>query len=255
MPHIKTRGLVLREVNYKDSDKILTVLTQDYGKLTVKARQCRRRGSRIAASAQLLVYSDMTLFEYKDYYTLNEAESVEQFWGIKADVEKLALCSYFAEVAERVAKNGESENALLSLVLNTIYALATLDKPPALVKAAFELKCACLAGYEPFLSGCARCGKVDPDGALLDLSAGHLLCATCREAGLGIALPLSQNALAAMRYVAYGDPRRLFSFALDRNGLQQMSDACEAFLITQLERGFHTLDFYKSLMALNLPSS
>ena len=48
------------------------------GKRTVKARGCRRKGSPLAAAAQLLVYSDMTLFEYRDYFTLNEAESLQQ---------------------------------------------------------------------------------------------------------------------------------------------------------------------------------
>ena len=68
--HISTQGLVLREVNYKESDKLLTVLTAEGGKRTVKARGCRRKGSPLAAAAQLLVYSDMTLFEYRDYFTL-----------------------------------------------------------------------------------------------------------------------------------------------------------------------------------------
>ena len=65
--HISTQGLVLREVNYKESDKLLTVLTAEGGKRTVKARGCRRKGSPLAAAAQLLVYSDMTLFEYLEF--------------------------------------------------------------------------------------------------------------------------------------------------------------------------------------------
>ena len=69
--HIATQGLVLREVNYKESDKILTVLTAEGGKRTVKARGCRRKNSPLAASAQLLVYSNMTLFAYQDRITLN----------------------------------------------------------------------------------------------------------------------------------------------------------------------------------------
>ena len=101
--HITTRGLVLREVKYKEADKILTILTPDGGKCTVKARGCCRKGSPLAASAQLLVYSDMTLFAYRDYFTLNEASSLQQFWGVKSDVEKLALGSYFAEVMEHCA--------------------------------------------------------------------------------------------------------------------------------------------------------
>ena len=157
--HLVTQGLVLREVNYKDADKILTVLTAEGGKRTVKAAACRRRGSRLAASAQLLVWSDMTLFSYKDYWSLNEAESREQFWGVKGDVEKLALGSYFAEAVELVADEGRSDDALLALILNSLYALDQLPKPQALIKAVFELKLMCLTGYEPMLNACAVCGE------------------------------------------------------------------------------------------------
>ena len=126
--HISTQGLVLREVNYKESDKILTVLTAEGGRRTVKARGCRRKGSPLAASAQLLVYSDMTLFEYRDHFTLNEAESLQQFWHMKSDVVKLSLASYFAEVMEAVAVEGRPDPAALSLILNALYALDRLNK-------------------------------------------------------------------------------------------------------------------------------
>ena len=244
--HIKTQGLVLRETNYKESDKILTVLTREGGKRTVKARGCRRKGSQLAASAQLLVWSDMELFEYRDYFTLNEAESQEQFWGIKSDLTKLALGSYFAEVVEAVAEEGRPDGELLSLILNSLYALDKLKKPEKLIKAAFELKLLCLAGYEPMLDACAVCGEEEPESPRLDLSEGVLHCADC-AVGEGISMPLGETALAAMRHVVYGDPQRLFSFPIDGEGMQQMGDACEAFLMTQLERGFRTLDFYKQL--------
>lgn len=154
----------------------MTVLTAEGGKRTVKARGCRRKGSRLAACAQLLVYSEMTLFEYRDYYTLNEAESLQQFWGVKADVEKLALGSYCAQVLEAVAEEGRSDPELLSLILNTLYALDKLNKPQALVKAAFELRLMCLAGYEPLLDACAVCGVPAPEQPQLSLSEGVLCC-------------------------------------------------------------------------------
>ena len=66
MAHLVTRALVLREVNYKESDKILTILAQDQGKRTVKAQGCRRKNSALAAASQLLVFSDMTLYDYQN---------------------------------------------------------------------------------------------------------------------------------------------------------------------------------------------
>ena len=244
--HIKTQGLILRETNYKEADKILTVLTREGGRRTVKARGCRRKNSPLAASAQLLVWSDMTLFDYRDRLTLNEAEPLELFWGVRSDVDKLALGSYFAEVAEAVAEEGRPDQALLSLVLNSLYALDKLKKPLPLVKAAFELKLLCVAGYEPLLDACAVCGEEEPVDPRLDIEEGVLHCAAC-GLGDGASRTLDRTSLAAMRHVVYGDPKRLFSFPMDAPGMAKMSTACEDFLRTQLDRGFRTLDFYHQL--------
>ena len=245
--HMVTHALVLREVNYKESDKILTVLTRENGKMTLSARGCRKKGSPIAAASQLLVWSEMTLYEYQGRWAIKEANTDREFAGMRGDLEKLALGCYFAEMAELLAVEDVPAPELLSLLLNSLHALDKLDKPPAQVKAAFEWKAMCLAGYEPILDACAICGE-DPKQPLFNLSEGVLHCAACREeVGEGISMPLTPAALAAMRHVAYGDPKRLFSFRLDAESLRQMGDTCEAYVLTQLERGFGTLDFYKQM--------
>ncbi|MCI8539047.1 MAG: DNA repair protein RecO [Oscillospiraceae bacterium] len=246
--HMTTQGLVLREVNYKEADKILTVLTRDGGKQTVSARGCRRKNSTLAASAQLLVYSDMTLYEHQGRWSLKEAVSNRQFWGVRGEIEKLALASYFAELTELVTEEDIPALDILSLVLNSLHALDQLPKDPALVKAAFELKLMALAGYEPLLDACAVCGRETPQEPRLSLLHGVLHCAGCRECvGGDISLPLPPEVLSAMRYIIYGDPKRLFSFRLTPEGLMELGGVCEAFLLTQMERGFRTLDFYKRL--------
>jgi DNA repair protein RecO (recombination protein O) len=252
---ITTHALVLREVTYKEADKILTVLTPDYGKLTVSARGCRRKNSKIAAAAQLRVYSEMTLYERQGRYGIREASTEQLFWKVRQDVERLALASYFAEVTELVSQEDVPSPELLRLLLNTLYALDQLpEKPLPLIKSAFELKLMSLAGYEPFLDGCAVCGS-DPASPMFHLREGVLHCAQCRqEVGEGISMPLSAGALSAMRHVVQGDPKRLFSFRLDEKSQKQMNDLCEAFLLTQLERGFHTLDFYKMIEGSGSPT-
>ena len=245
---LTTPGLVLRAVNYKEADKILTILTRDYGKRTVKARGCRRKTSKLTAAAQLLVWSDMTLYQRGEFLTLNEAEVLEQFLPLRQDIVLLAAASYFAEVAEAAAQEGEPAGDLLSLVLNSLYALSALKKPPELVKAAFELRLLCLTGYEPLLDACAVCGRPDPVRPRLNLTQGVLHCADCRqEVGDGVSMPLTDGALAAARHIALGDPKKLFSFRLDGEGLRSLGEMTEAFLMTQQERGFRTLDYYKKI--------
>ena len=97
-----TKALVLREVKYKEADKILTVLTEDEGKMTVKARGALRTSCKYGAAAQALCFSEMTLFGNAGKWSINEAETIEQFLPLRSDIELLALGSYFAEALEAV---------------------------------------------------------------------------------------------------------------------------------------------------------
>ncbi len=245
--YLTIKGLVLRVTAYNDTDALLTVLTHSHGKLTVKARGLRRKNSPLVAPCQLLAYGEFTLFEYRGMYTINEAHSVELFHPLRRDLQKLSLGTYFAQVAEVICQEDMPNPELLSLVLNCLYALSNLGIHENLVKAAFELRSACIAGYTPDLSGCHACG--DPSPSLLDLSEGRLECTDCRDVhSSGIRMPLNSGALEAMRYLCYCNLKKLFAFQVGEETLSRLVQASETYLTTQLERGFSTLDFYKSLL-------
>ena len=241
---LKTDGLVVRQVNYKDNDQILTVLTKEHGLMTLKARGVRSRSSRLKGACQLLAYSEFTVFENRGFHTIDEANAIQMFPELRADIELLSLASYFAQVAEVLSQEDMPNPELLSLTLNALYALCRRLCTPELVKAAFELRAACLGGYTPELSGCAVCGDPEPDR--FDVRGGILCCASC-SAGEGLRLPVSPGSLAAMRYLVSCDAKRLFSFRLEGRAVKELCDLAETYLQTQLERGFYTLDLYKSL--------
>lgn len=244
--YIKTEGIVLRQSDYRDTDQILTVLTKDCGKMTIKARGVKSRRSKLKSACQLLTYSEFTLLDYQGRYLITEAEPKQMFLPLRQDLEGLSLASYFAQVVETISQEDVPNPQLLSLTLNAIYALAEQRAPRELVKAAFELRGACLAGYEPSLDGCEICGAEFPDR--FHISHGCLQCAACRSGSEGICMPISAGVLAAMRYITRCPAKRLFSFTLPAEQLAQLSSVTEAFLCTQLEHSFYTLDFYKSLL-------
>ena len=245
--YLTTQGLVLRVSDYNDHDALLTLLTREYGRLTVKARGLRRKNCPIVAPCQLLAYGEFTLFEYRGMYTINEAHSIELFQGLRRDLLKLSLGTYFAQAAEVVSQEDMPSGELMSLVLNCLYALSNLDTVEDKVKAVFELRCACLAGYTPDLYGCHNCGNSQPDR--FDVSAGMLECAACRSSESdGIRLPVSPGTLDAMRYIVACPSKKLFSFDVSAQTIEQLVHVTETYLTTQLERGFSTLDFYKSLL-------
>ena len=245
--YLNTKGLVVRVTPYNDTDAILSVLTPSHGKLAIKARGLRRKNSPLVAPCQLLAYGEFTLFEYRNMYTINDAHAVELFSDLRKDLVKLSLGSYFAQAAETMSQEDMPNPELLSLVLNCLYGLSKLDLPEILVKAVFELRSACLSGYAPDLYGCYRCGCDNPDR--FDISGGRLECMRCRNPeSTGLRMPVSHGVLDAMRYICNCDSRKLFSFSVSEDTLEALSSVTESYLATQLERGFSTLDFYKSLL-------
>ena len=99
----------------------------------------------------------------------------------------------------------------------------------------------------PDLIGCHRCGASIPDR--FDISQGRLECNACRDPySDGIRMPVVPGVLDAMRYICSCDSRKLFSFSASNETMESLSYVTESYLSTQLERGFSTLDFYKSLL-------
>ena len=244
--YLTIQGLVLRVNAYNDSDSLLTILTKEHGKITAKARGLRRKNSPLTAPCQLLAYSEFTLFEYRGFYTINEASSIELFQQLQTDLVKLSLATYFAQVAEVISQEDISNPELLSLVLNCLHILCHVDVSCDQVKAVFELRCACLAGYTPDLHGCQYCNHPLPDR--FDVAQGQLECSRCSRPGVsGIRMPVNPGVLDSMRYICHCSPKRLFGFQVGESTVKSLSSVCECYLSTQLERGFSALDFYKSL--------
>ena len=243
-----TRGVVLRETVTKESDKILTLLTDAHGKVAVIARGVRGKKSRLSAAAQPLAYSEWTLYQRGNWHYAKEAASIELFSGLRGSLETLSLGFYFAELAEAVAVEELPAYPLLRHLLNGLYALSAFRAPLPLLKAAFELKFLCVAGFAPLVDACAYCGQVDPVEPMLDVVQGVLHCRTCGTGNGETSCPLCAGSLSALRHIVYGDEKRLYAFRLREDALQRLSAASERFLFARMERRFRTLEFYKSLL-------
>lgn len=244
--YITTNGLVLRETEYKESSKMLTVLTADEGKLSVMAKGVRRRGSKSAAGTQLFTYSEMTLYSGRGGWTLTETRSIEQFAGLRDELEKLSLAAYFAELLEVLSDEDKPEPELLQLGLNGFYALSNELRDNEFLKAVFEMRLMGIAGYGPLTEYCGVCGTEDIKEPYLNLS-GIVHCKSCGVTGSVPSVRLSEGALSALRYILNCDPKKLFSFKISDESLKLLAEASEKYLISQLDRNFRTLDYYKSI--------
>lgn len=239
-------ALVLREVRYKEADRILTLLTDTDGKITVKARGALRKSSKTAAATQQLTYSEMTLFGNLGRWTVNEATVKEGFDGLRTDIGSFALGCYFAECADALSVEDQPDAPLMQLALNCLYALSRGMYTPEHIKATFELRLMCLAGYTPELSHCAVCGEEEPGDPVLMLERGCVCCRRCAP-GAGQTVKLDTASLNAMRHICSVSPKQILSFSLEGECAKRLSAAAEEYLLLHTERRFPTLDYWKNV--------
>ena len=257
-------GLVLRGVDVGESDRLLTVLTAEQGKILIRAKGARSMKSKSLALCRPFTYANFEYYEKSGCRWLAGGAINENFFAISSDIEALALASYVVDVAGEVSGEGVDAQDILRVVLNTLYAIERRLRPLSIIKGAFELYVAFHSGFTPDLVSC-ECGREAAESFYLDVMNGAIICQDCMSArGVGqaappetdvylsrnILLPISASVLAAIRYVEGASPSRLFSFELkDRGDMLDFSRVGETYLQNHLERGFDTLNFYKSVIS------
>lgn len=264
---ITVKGLVIRETPVGDFDKMLSVLTAEHGKISVFARGAKKMKSPFFVSTQMFCYSEFVLRKTTDIFYISEGTLIEGFFDLRNTLEGSALASYIADVARDISTENTDESKLLRLMLNSLFAIAKGKKPLPLIKAVFELRAVCYAGFLPRLSGCDVCGKAPLPTYFFDIASGVFFCEDCyhaREklfedeakhinesegiyAGAHLIIQISPSVFAAVIYALSAPQERIFSFTLEDDAMHDFSALCEKYLLCHLERDFATLDFYHQL--------
>ena len=182
MPAITTRGIVLRYANYRDHDRMLTILSPNYGRMDALSRGCRRPKSALMPASELFVTGEFVFFLQNDHATLTSCQLDDTFYPLRMDPYRLTCASYMAALCAAAAQSGEDASQLYALLLKGLYYLAYDPDADALeTTTAFLLLFADATGYRPRLSRCAHCRTpLDlTNGAPFDIAAGGLCCSAC----------------------------------------------------------------------------
>ena len=138
---IKTKGIVTKIVNYSESDKILTVVTAEQGKIQVFCKGAQKSKGALLASTEFLSFSDFVLYEGNgDMYRLSSADVIEVFYNLRVDIDKLSYATTMSQMMNDVCLEGELCYKKLQLFLNTLYVLSETDKNVEFVYAVFKIR-------------------------------------------------------------------------------------------------------------------
>ena len=246
---VSVTGAVIREYPIRESDKLLTFLSAERGKITVLAKGVKNIKSKNAAGTQLFCCSELELSEKNGRYVLKTAYAKQSFFGIREDVLRYSLACYLADAANAVTTENSDEEPILRLFLNSLFALSEKkDVPLWKIKAAFELRLMVMCGFMPELylpCDCEKAGS-EPQAYVFDFTEARALCADCKEKRGGT-VSLPKAVLESMRYVCACKLPRLLSFGLGEQFKSDFAFICENYLLYQTERSYETLKIYKSM--------
>ncbi len=232
MDQIKTKAIVLRSVAYGDSDKMLTLLGETTGKISVIAKG--GKSLKHGAGCSNFCYSDFCLTKKGDRLSMSQVSPIETFSGLSTDLDALNSAAKMLKFTEYVCPEGEPQPHILRTLLNTLFALANLSVPPLKCETVFYFKALTLLGFTPELEACSACGDM-ADVNTFSVEYGGVLCGECSHS-VEDKIPISAEALNIMKYITECDIKKLFSFTASDGALSEVQRIADRFLK-------HYLDF------------
>ncbi len=199
-PYLTTKGIVLRETNYGESSKMLTVFSGDYGLITVSAKGVRKIKSKIRPLSQIFCYSEIELYKSKgDIYTLTGGRVIESFYGIASDMDAFNVSGKIVRVLLSVLQPNLPDPESMRLTLNALHYLSVGSRMPRLVQVIFVIHFMLLQGMLP-----------DTEVILSEYGVS-----------------LSAGAIKALAHITESEMDNLFRFTVSATILEELESLCE----------------------------
>lgn len=252
----RTHAVVLRRRDFGDADRILTVLTPNYGKLELIAKGARKTTSRKAGHLEMFGHSSLLVAKARTWDIITEAVSVESFPALRSDLDKIGQASYLAELVDSFTETGDENLAiwdLLILALQELNALEPGSRSAPLLLHWVQLQLLALAGFQPQLFECLGCdAELEPVTNFLSLSEGGIFCPGCAAARRDVE-PIEADVLKVLRFFQTRTWPTVRNVQVRSHILQRVDNLLHRYLLTVLERRLKSVDFLRRLQHMDAP--
>ncbi len=233
MATIKVKGIILSESNMGDYDKMLTMLTPNLGKISCSAKGARRPQSALLAGTQLFCFGDYLLYKGTSTYHINSCEPIEIFYKLRTDLDKLETAIDINKIILEVTNENENSYNILQLYLNTLYVISETDKDLKLTESIFKLRLLSLIGFKPRIDKCINCGQSEKL-EYFSIKDDGFKCKECAKQDKS-AIYMSESTLNAIKYTVLSPIKKLFSFDLKNEALEEFKLITKIYFKEKLE--------------------
>lgn len=234
MGTIKTKGIVISENNMGDFDKMLTILTPN-GKISCSAKGARRPKSQLMAGTQFLCFGEYMLFKGSSTYTLNSCDTIELFYNLRIDLNKLEYAAHITKIIQDVTDENQNTYKILQLYLNTLYVMANTDMDLKFITSIFKIRLMCLLGFKPRLDRCSTCENEQV--SYFSFKDNGLKCESCSKQDTGT-IEISESTKNALRYIAMTPAKKLYSFNISDENKKQLEIIAKIYTNEKLEKEY-----------------
>lgn len=236
MKQIKVNGIVISENNMGDFDKMLTLLTPNLGKISCSAKGSRRPKSQLLSGSQYLCFGEYMLFKGSENYTMNSCETIELFYNIRTDLDKLTYATYITQIVSDVTTENQNSFNTLKLFLNTLYMISETDKNLDFITAVFKMRILKILGFTPNIRECVEC-KCKENLKFFSIKDNGFKCSNCSKQDTG-SIEMSEATKNAIIYILKADPKKIFSFELSENARKELELISNIFLNEKLDKEY-----------------
>jgi len=236
MKTVKTKGIIIAEKIMSDFDKMLTILTPNMGKIECVAKGARRPKSLLMAGTQFLCFGDYLLYKGSENYSMNSVETIELFYNIRTDLDKLKYAVYITKIVNDVTTENQNNYKVLQLYLNTLYVISNTDKDLEFVVSIFRLRLLSIIGYRPEIGECKNC-KQKENLKKFSIKDNGFKCEACGKADKG-AIDMSETTKDAIRYAILADAKKIYSFQIPQESIEELKIISKIYLTEKLEKEY-----------------
>lgn len=236
MANVKVNGIVIAENNMGDYDKMLTILTPNYGKISCVAKGARRPQSALLAGTQLFCFGEYMMYKGTNTYHINSCETIEIFYNLRTDLDKLKYAIHINKIIQDITEENENCYKILQLFLNTLYTISETDKDKDFVLSVFKLRLLCILGFMPRVTKCVSC-KDENELTKFSIRDNGFKCEACGKQDKS-SLEMSESTKSAILYTISAHPKKLYSFSLKDDSLREFELISKIYFNEKLEKEY-----------------
>lgn len=196
---LKIQAVVLRYADYGEYDRMVTLFSPEAGIINASVRSVRKPAAKLKNAAELFTYGQYILAQKADKFTVTGYDSIESFYALRQDIDKLAAASLIAQLCMDGIVQEQDYGELFILLLHTLRALCFTQMQPKDAVIYFLVKYLSISGYKPVTDVCVFCGGALGQTVCFDIREGGAACNQCASAE---AIKIPKGVLAVIEQIA-----------------------------------------------------